>query len=180
MVSASVAVLSAWPVAVPRIVMLDAPTVAFAAAVSVSVDALVVVLFGAKAAVTPVGRPSAASVTAPANAPVRVIPMATVLLPLCATLSVAGVRASVYVGAAPTVSASAAVCAVTPVPVARTVRFVVAGVAVAAAVIVMTLDVAVEPMVAGAAAAVTPVGSPSTVTATSPAKPPGFCPPAVP
>src|SRR5205085_2079253 len=55
----NVAVLSVCPVAVLRTVtVVGPPTVAPAAAVSVSVDAFVVVLFGANAPVTPAGSPS--------------------------------------------------------------------------------------------------------------------------
>jgi hypothetical protein len=67
---------------------------AFAAAVSVRTDALVVVLLGLNDAVTPVGKPSAASVTAPANPPVRVIVMFDVPAVPPAT-AVAAVAASV-------------------------------------------------------------------------------------
>jgi hypothetical protein len=75
-------------------------------------------------------------------------------------------------GAAVTVSASGAVCAVTPLPVARTVRLVVAAAALAAAVIVIVLEAADPDKVVGAAAAVMPVGNPSTANATSPVYPP--------
>ena len=50
-----------------------APVAAVADAVSVKVDELVVGAAGSNDAVTPLGRPVAVSVTAPANPPVRVM-----------------------------------------------------------------------------------------------------------
>jgi len=85
-VSCNVVVLSVCPAAVPRTVIVDVPAAAFAPAVNVSTDALVVVLFGLNTAVTPAGRPSAANVTAPAKPPARVMVMLEVPVPPAATV----------------------------------------------------------------------------------------------
>lgn len=78
--------------------------------------------------------------------------------------------ATVMPCAAVTVNAIVPACAVTPVPVARTVMFVVAAEAVEPAVSVSVLVVTPVVSVAGANDAVTPVGRFSAVNATSPAK----------
>src|SRR5512134_2416958 len=85
-----------WPVAVPVIVTGNVPVVAFAAAVKVAVLLLAVAGFGLNVTVTPAGWPVAASVTAPANPPVRATPIVLVpAAPPCVRLNVAGVADSV-------------------------------------------------------------------------------------
>jgi hypothetical protein len=71
------------------------PVAAVAEAVSVRVELLPVVLFGLNAAVTPVGRPLAARVTAPVNPPVRLMLMVTLPLAPCVSVDVAGAAESV-------------------------------------------------------------------------------------
>lgn len=80
-VSATVVVETNVP-EVPVIVIVPTPTVAVALAVSVSTLVLVVGLV-AKVAVTPVGRPEAASVTEPANGLMSVTVMVIVQLVPC-------------------------------------------------------------------------------------------------
>jgi hypothetical protein len=159
---------------VPFTVTVDVPVVAFAAAVRVSVDVFVVGLGGSNAAVTPVGRPSAERVTAPVKPPLLVMLTVWVAVPPCVAVTVALATARVYVGvgAATTVIATAAVAAVTPVPVAFTVALMTPGAADPATPNVMTADDADAPIVVGVDVKFTVPGSPSTVSATSPANPP--------
>ena len=92
------------------------PNAAFAAAVTVSVELVPLVVVGERVAVTPVGAP----VTAKATLPVRLLRvMFTVLVPLvpCATESVAGVNAIEKLNAV-TVSVYVVDTADTPGPVA--------------------------------------------------------------
>jgi hypothetical protein len=136
--------------------------------VTVSVNTLDPVAgFVANAAVTPLGRPEAASVTLPVNpfAPVTLI--VSVPLPPCTTESVAAVGASVKLGDRFTVSAIVVEAVTLPeVPVIVTVDVPV--VAVAAAVNVTTLD-----PVAGFVPklAVTPAGRPVAASVTLPVNP---------
>jgi len=98
MVSWNVAVLAVCPVAVlVTETVVGPPTVAFAAAVSVMVDAEDVpgMLCGLNAAVTPVGRPVTARPTAPAKPPVLVRVTATLPFAPWAMLVVAGATAMV-------------------------------------------------------------------------------------
>lgn len=69
---------------VPVMVMMDLPTVAVLLAVSVS-TLFAVVGLGANTAVTPLGRPDAASVTLPVNPPPSVIVMVSLILAPCTT-----------------------------------------------------------------------------------------------
>src|SRR5512146_2056740 len=94
-VSVSVDVWSVSPVAVPLIVTVAWPTVAVADAVSVSVDEFVVGAAGLNAAVTPLGRPLADSVTAPAKPFVRLMVTVDVPFAPCATLRAVGFMLSV-------------------------------------------------------------------------------------
>src|SRR4051812_15285589 len=147
----NVVVLSAWPVAVPLTVTVAVPVVAFAAAARVSADELPVALCGSNAAVTPAGRPVAVSATAPSKPPVRVMLTVCVAVAPCVavTVGLATPSEKVCAGAATTVIASGAVTALTPLPVALTVALVTPGVAAAAALNVMTADVALLPIEAG-------------------------------
>src|SRR5678815_686600 len=149
-VSWNVAVLSAWPAAVPFTVTVALPVAALAAAVSVRVDELPAALSGSNAAVTPVGRPSAVSETAPAKPPVLVMLTVCVAAPPCVAATVALATAHVYVGAATTVIARGAVSALTPVPAAFTVALMTPGVADSPTSNVMMADDALPSIVAGA------------------------------
>jgi hypothetical protein len=128
-------------------VTLDVPAVALAVAVSVNVELLAVVGLVLKAAETPAGRPSAASVTALAK---FVLVRFTVTVPfaLCAIESEVGVSDRVYelAGAAVTVSTKVAVTELMPVPLPVTVRLYVPGVTVEAT-DRDTVMVVVEPLV---------------------------------
>lgn len=115
----NVAVWSAAPADVPVSVSVAAPNAAFAAAVTVSVELVPLVVVGESVAVTPVGAP----VTASATLPVRLLRvMFTVLFPLlpCGTERVGGVNASEKENAV-TVSVYVVDTAETPGPVALTV-----------------------------------------------------------
>src|SRR5688500_172278 len=176
-VTASVAVCSVMPLAFPRTVtVVGPPVVAFAAAVSVSVDVAVVGAAGSKDAVTPLGRPVAVSVTAPAKPFVRVIVTVDVVLPPCCTVAVVGASDSVNPPAdvaAVMVSWNVAVLAVCPVAVLVTVTVVgPPTVAFAAACSVMVDVEDVPGMLAGVSAPVTPIGSPASSRAPAPANPP--------
>jgi hypothetical protein len=116
----NVAVWSAAPADVPVSVSVAAPNAAFAAAVTVSVEVVPLVVVGESVAVTPAGAP----VTASATLPVRLLRvMFTVLVPLvpCRTESVGGVNASEKENAE-TVSVYVVETAEIPGPVALTVR----------------------------------------------------------
>src|SRR6185295_6682831 len=94
-VNATVAVCSASVPELPRTVTVAAPTVAVGDAVNVSVDVFVVGAAGLNAAVTPLGRPVAVSVTAPAKPFVRVMVIVDVPVAPCCTVT-GLVAASVY------------------------------------------------------------------------------------
>ena len=97
------------------------PTVAVLFAVSVS-TLEPVAGFVANAAVTPLGRPLADSVTLPLNPFAPVTEIVLVLLPPCATVTVPGAAASVKLGGGLTVSAMVAEAVTVPeVPVTVTV-----------------------------------------------------------
>ena len=100
-------------------VRVAAPNVAFAAAVTVSVEVLPVAVVGERVAVTPVGAPVTVRPTSPVK-PVRVTLRVLVPLAPCATDSVAGVKARPKVPPV-TVSVYSAPTAETPSPVATTV-----------------------------------------------------------
>ena len=118
-VSARLAVWSVAPAEVPRIVTLEVPVAAVAAAVSVNDALLPVVGLVVNAAVTPDGNPSAASVTAFAKF-VRAMFTVTAPFALCAIESDAGFNESAkeLAGAAVTVRVNDADTALTPVPLA--------------------------------------------------------------
>jgi hypothetical protein len=173
---ATVRVIAAVWVSVPLVpvtVTVNMPTVAVLDAVSVStlLVPVVVVVAGLKLAVTPVGRPLAVNVTAPAKLLRRVI--VSVLVPLAPwfTVRLVGLAASEKSAATDTtVRATAAVWVSVPlVPVMVTVA--APAVAVVDAVSVSTLLVPVVVVVAGLKLAVTPVGRPLAVNVTAPANP---------
>lgn len=151
---------------VPVTVTVAGPVVALPLAVNVR-TLVVVAGFVPNAAVTPVGKPVAASVTLPLKPPVPAIVIVLVLLaPPCAMLTLDGLADRLKFGGAPTVSDTVVVCvklAETPVIVTVAVPMV----AVPLAVNVRTLVV-----VAGfvANAAVTPVGKPDAESVTLPEK----------
>jgi hypothetical protein len=173
MVSVSVALRSTYPRARPVTVTVAVPMAAVAEAVSVSVevDAVPTTVPGLNEAMTPAGRPVAARAMSGLMRPRAMVTVTDPLAP-CAKLSVdceSSKKGTVGGGAASTTNESGVVTAVTPDPVARTVSAEVPGAAVAA-----TRNVS-GPVVWPAgrlnAAAVTPTGSPSTVTTTASAKP---------
>ena len=125
------------------------------------------------APVTPAGAPSRASVTSPANPPVRDTPMAVVPLAPATMLTAAGVEVSETAGVAAAVSVRArlAVCVVTPVPDALIVTVLAPAVAVPATVRLSVLVVDPAAMVAGVNVAVTPLGSPVAASAMASVKP---------
>ena len=169
-VSAIVVVWTNVPL-VPVTVMVALPSVAVEAAVNVSTLLAPVAGDGLKLAVTPVGMPLAASVTAPANPPVRVIAIVEAPLMPKAMERVAGDAESEKSGGVTgfIVNAITTVCVSDPlVPV--TVTFVVPVVAVEDADRVSTVLVPV--VLVGLNVAVTPDGSALFVNATEPAKPP--------
>ena len=145
------------------------PATAVVAVVIVSVELPAVAGFGAKMPVTPAGAPSSANVTLPAKPPVRATVMVLVAVCPLTIESDAGLAVSAKSGVddAVTVSATVAVCAVTPVPVAVTTTEPGVAAVPAATVSVNVLDVTPAASVAGAKAAVTPVGSPVAASATS-------------
>jgi hypothetical protein len=150
---------------VPVMVTVELPAVAVLLAVRVSTLVAVVGLV-AKAAVTPLGSPDAASATLPVNPPTSVTVIVSVALLPCETDRVDAEGASVKLGGvlATTVRAMVAVSVIDPeVPVIVTV----AGptVAVLLAVNVITLE-AVAGLVPNAA--VTPVGNPDAARVTLP------------
>jgi hypothetical protein len=148
---------------VPVMVTVYVPTVAEAVAVNVSTLVVVVGLVP-YATVTPLGRPVAARVTLPVNAPTSVTVMVSVAVLPWVTDSVGAEGASVKPGLAVTVSAMVVVALNEPeVPVMVTVA--APTVAVALAVSVSTL---VEVVGLVANAAVMPVGRPDAVRVTEP------------
>ena len=151
---------------VPLMVMVAGPVRAVLLAVSVSTLDLAAGLV-AKAAVTPVGRPVAASVTLPVNPPASVTEMVSVELAPWMTVSAGVVGASVKLGGT-TVRARVVIAVRVPdVPVMVTVA--APAVAVLLAVSVSTLE-----LVAGffANEAVTPLGRPVAARVTLPVNPP--------
>src|SRR5580658_2704745 len=153
---------------VPVMVTVAAPVVAVALAASVNTLLPVVVLVP-NVAVTPVGRPEAASVTLPVKPPMSVT--AIVLVPLlpCTTLNVFGAADNVKLGAGFTVSLMLVVAVKLPeVPVMVTVTGPpVVAVALATRVNTLLPVVGFVPNVA-----VTPVGRPEAARVTLPVKPP--------
>ncbi|MBY0490868.1 MAG: hypothetical protein K2R93_13585 [Gemmatimonadaceae bacterium] len=124
---------------------------------------------GDSVAVVPVGAPVTVSAASPAKPPLRVIVM--VLVPFCpaCTDNAAGAADTEIVGVldAVTVRFTVAVCEVTPVPAAVTTTGYVPGVALVAAVNVSVLAVTPVPRLAGANAAVMPVGNCPVVSVTA-------------
>jgi hypothetical protein len=144
------------------------PTAAVALAVSVNTLEPVAGLV-AKPAVTPLGKPLAAKVTAPVNPPASVTVMVLVPLLPWTTVTLPGEGASVKLGATLTVRATVVVSVSAPeVPVTVTVTGPPV-VAVLAAVSVITL----EPVVVGLGLklAVTPMGRPVADRVTPPLNP---------
>ena len=164
------AVASGTPGPTPRIVTVDCPAVAPAAAVSVKVDVAPVGGFGENEAVTPAGRFSAESVTFPVKL-VRATLIVVTVVPPAGTDTAAGVMVRVtpdVVDAAVTLRLTVVDCAAAPAPVPVTVRVELPMVAPAAALIV---SVALVPLaLVGEIDVVTPVGAPVTVNATGPVK----------
>ncbi len=151
---------------VPVIVTVEVPGAAVLLAVSVNtLDAVAGLV--AKLAVTPLGRPVAASVTLPVKPFAPVTSTVSVALAPCTTETAAEVAPSVNVGAGVTVNATV-VEAVKPPEVPVTVTIAAPSVAVPLAVNVSTLE-----LVAGFVLklAATPAGSPVAVSVTLPAKP---------
>lgn len=93
-VSCTFAVCCVTPVPVPRIVRVDVPTVALAAAVMVIVPVNNPAPIVSAEGVTPVGRPSTAIVTAPSNPPDRVIVTLSVPVPAAAAAFASAASAS--------------------------------------------------------------------------------------
>jgi hypothetical protein len=152
--------------AVPLMVTVAVPVVAVLPAVSVTTLVPLVGLV-AKAAVTPLGKPVAASVTLPVNPlKAKIVIVSDALLP-CTTASVGAVGDSVKIGGVLTVSAIVVDAVRLPeVPVMVTVAAPVA--AVPLAVNVTPLD----PVVGFVAKlAVTPLGRPVAVRVTLPVNP---------
>lgn len=113
-VPASVALTLANPLAVPVTVAEKEPVAAADVAVKVSVDVVPVTETGLNVAVTPLGKPVTARLTAPVKPPVRV--MVTVLAPVPPCCSVAALAFSENPAGAETVTASVTLVLVTPVP----------------------------------------------------------------
>jgi hypothetical protein len=149
-------------------VMVSGAAVIGADVLAVRVSLLVeVVLAGLNAAVTPVGNPEIARLTAPVKPLTGDIVIVLVLADPCITLRLAGAAARVTEGAALTVRPTVAEVDMVPTtPVTVTVAVPV--VAVDAAVNVKMLEVAV---VAGLNEAVTPLGRPATARVTLPLNP---------
>lgn len=159
---------------VPVTVTVAAPVVAVEEAVRVSVEVTLPFAAGVtglveNAAVTPVGRPVAARVTAELKLAVLVTVMVLVPLALWAMLRVVGDAAMVKLGvaAAVTVSASVVVAVRLPeVPVMVTVDVPVVAVALAVSVNTLVPVVGFVPN-----AAVTPLGKPDAASVTLPVNP---------
>jgi hypothetical protein len=155
------------PPEVPDMVTVEAPVAAEALAVRVrTLDPVVEV--GAKAAVTPLGSPEAASVTLPVNPPAPVTVRVPVALLPCARDNEEAEAESVKLCGGLTVREKAVDAVRLPeVPVIVTVE--VPAAAEALAVSVRILDPVVE---VGAKDAVTPLGSPEAARVTLPLNPP--------
>lgn len=154
---------------VPVMVTVDVPAVAVALAVSVSTLVLVVGLVP-NAAVTPLGRPDAASVTLPVKLPTSVTVMVSVPLLPWVTDSEEAEGASVKpeVADEATVSEMVVVAVVLPeVPLMVTVDAPVVAVALAVKVSTLVPVVGLVPN-----AAVTPPGRPDAARVTLPVNPP--------
>jgi len=153
---------------VPVMVAVTGPPIV-AALAAVRVSTCVPAVPAAKDAVTPVGRPVAAKVTAPANPPVPAMVMVLVAVPPCSTVTLAGEGESVNPGATLTVSAMVAVSVRLPeVPVMVTVT----GPPVAAVPVAVSVSTLVPVVVGlGLKLALTPLGSPVAVSVTPPLKP---------
>jgi hypothetical protein len=148
----------------PVIVIVEVPAAAVLAAVNVMV--LLPAVTAPKVAVTPVGKPDAASATVPLKPEIAVMAMLLVPLAPGAMLKAAGVAARVKLGGGLTVSAIVALLVRAPeVPVMVTVVVPAAAVPAAVKVSVLLPD-AMAPNVA-----VTPVGKPDAANATVPLKP---------
>ncbi len=173
-VNAIVAVCVSEP-DVPVTVMVAVPVVAVALAASVSVLVVLplaagVTGFALNAAVTPLGRPDAASVTALANEFCDVIVMVLVPLAPCVTETLAGDALAVKFGVATAVTVSAiVVLAVSAPDVPLMVTVAVPVVAVELAVKLNTLDPVVGLVPNDA---VTPLGKPVADSVTLPENPP--------
>jgi hypothetical protein len=168
-VSVTAVVTFATPLPLAVIVRGYAPGAALFATASTSV--LVVepaaIEAGAKVAVTPVGRPVAARVTASANPLMRVMVRPTFPAVPCVTLAVALAAVRVMAGVG-TVRAKAAELALTPLPVALMLMLDVPAVAVVPTAIVAVALVAEPVSVAGEKVTVTPLGTASAPSVTVP------------
>jgi hypothetical protein len=157
------------PVPVPVIVSVYVPAVVVAAVAIVSVDVVAVTLVGLSVAVTPVGAPVTATLTAPVNPPARVTVIVDVLDAPCViepvTAEAASVKEPVSCGAV-TTRLNVVLALVTPIPDPLIV-IKYAPAAVVAAVASVSVDV-VPVALLGFSVAVTPVGAPDTVSATAP------------
>lgn len=159
---------------VPVMVMTDGPTTADADAVKVSV--LVPAALGApKEAVTPVGRPEAASETAPVKPFCAFTAMAAVLELPAARFRLAGVAAMLNAGVPVMVRAKRAVLVrvpdVPPAVLDDVPVIVIADVAATAELAAASVSVLVVVALAGLNVAVTPAGNPETARFTAPLKP---------
>ena len=153
---------------VPVMVIVDVPAVAVLAAVSVRVPIEVDGL-EAQAAVTPVGRPEAASVTEPLNGLTSVILIVSTLLEPAAIDRVAAEGVSEKLPAAEAVTVSAMVVDAVSVPEVPVMVMVL----VAAMAVLATVNISPLVPVVGLASsvAVTPVGRPETARVTAPVNP---------
>jgi len=124
---------------------------------------------GVKFAVTFAGNPDAERLTEPVNPPKRANVNATVAAAPCVVVAVAAPAVNVTPDAF-TMTCMVVVRAVTPDPLARMVTVDVPDTAVDPAVSVRELVATPDASVAGANVAVTPVGSPSAASVTSPMK----------
>jgi hypothetical protein len=158
------------PVPLPCTLTAYAPVATVAATAIEIAEVAPVALVGLKDTTIPAGAPVLVRATAPVKPPARAMFAVDVPDCPCSMLTAAGVTVSANPGAAVIVSCTVAVCALTPVPVPRSVSVDVPTAAFAAAVIV--IDPVDTPAPMDRALAVTPVGSPSTATATAPVNPP--------
>jgi len=152
---------------VPVMVTVVGPPTA-AEALAVSVSTLVeVVGFVANAAVTPLGRPDAASVTLPVKPPTSVTVIVLVPMLPCTMLKLVGLAESVKLDGAVTVRLIVVVAIKLPdVPVTVTVA-----VPMAAELLAVSVSTLVVVVGFGANAAVTPLGRPEAASVTLPVKP---------
>jgi hypothetical protein len=171
--AATVTAMVADAVRVPEVPVMvtvtGPPVVAVLMAVRVSALEPLEIGFGLNDAVTPVGRPLAAKVTAPLNPPTSVNAMLLVPLFPWTTVTLPGEGASVKPGATLTVSATVAVSVRVPeVPVIVTVT----GPPVAAVLFAVNVN-KLEPVVVGFGLndAVTPLGRPEADRVTPPVNP---------